>query len=50
MERAAKAGAGHAFGRIKSLTVFGYFTSQVVQRDVLKTPMAFASYIGCAPV
>lgn len=49
-ERAARAGSGHAFGRIKSLTVYGYFTSPVVQRDVLKTPMAFATYTPCAPV
>ena len=49
-ERSASAGAGHAFGRIKSLTVYGYFTSQVVQRDVLKTQMAFATYTPCAPV
>lgn len=49
-ERTARAGSGHAFGRIKSLTVYGYFTSQVVQRDVLKTAMAFATYTPCAPV
>ena len=49
-ERSASAGAGHAFGEIKSLTVYGYFTSQVVQRDVLKTQMAFATYTSCAPV
>lgn len=49
-ERSARAGAGHAFGRLKSLTVYGYFTAQVVQRDVLKTPLAFATYTPCAPV
>jgi hypothetical protein len=49
-ERSSAAGAGHAFGRIKSLTVYGYFTSQIVQRDVLKTQLAFSTYVGCAPV
>ena len=49
-QRGAGSGAGHAFGRIKSLTVYGYFTSPVVQRDVLKTQMAFATYTPCAPV
>lgn len=49
-EREAETGAGHAFGRIKSLTVYGYFTAEVVQRAVLKTQMVFPGYTPCAPV
>jgi hypothetical protein len=48
-ERAATSGAGHAFGQVKSLAVYGYFTAEAVQRDVLKTPMFFAAFDGCAP-
>ena len=48
-ERAATSGAGHAFGQVKSLAVYGYFTSEVVHRDVLKSPMFFAAFDGCAP-
>jgi gluconate 2-dehydrogenase gamma chain len=43
------AGAGLAFGRIKALTVFGYFTSQRVQQDVLHTRMYFDGYHGDVP-
>lgn len=42
-------GAGHAFGRLKALTVYGYFTSEPVQRDVLKTQMFFDGYHGDVP-
>ncbi|HEX9564970.1 MAG TPA: gluconate 2-dehydrogenase subunit 3 family protein [Gemmatimonadaceae bacterium] len=49
-DRDAPAGAGHAFGRIKSLAVFGYFTADAVQRDVLKTVMFFGAYDPCAPL
>lgn len=48
-ERNAAAGAGYAFGQIKSLAVYAYFTSEVVQRDVLKTPMFFSEFSACAP-
>ena len=47
--RADKSGAGHAFGRLKSLTVYGYFTSKPVQRDILKTQMFFDGYHGNVP-
>jgi hypothetical protein len=48
--RQESAGAGHAFGRLKSLTVYGYFTSQKVQREVLKTQMIFMDgYKGNVP-
>lgn len=44
-----KTGAGHAFGRLKSLTVYGYFTSAPVQQDILKTEVMFDSYQGNVP-
>ena len=48
-KRPAKAGAAHAFERIKALTVYGYFTSQPVQTDILKTQMFFNGYDGNVP-
>jgi hypothetical protein len=42
-------GPGFAFGRVKALTVYGYFTSQRVQQDVLKTRMYFDGYHGNVP-
>ena len=47
--RADKTGAGHTFGRIKALTVYGYFTSKPVQRDILRTRMLFDGYHGDVP-
>ncbi len=47
--RADKTGAGHTFGRIKALTVYGYFTSMPVQRDILRTRMFFDGYRGDVP-
>ncbi len=44
-----KVGAGHAFGRLKALTVYGYFTSASVQQDILKTKVMFDSYQGNVP-
>ena len=43
-------GAGTAFGRIKGVTVFAYFTSERVTKEVLKTRMYFRVYEGCAPI
>jgi hypothetical protein len=48
-KRADKMGAGLAFGRLKGLTVYGYFTSQPVQQDILKTQMFFNGYDGNVP-
>jgi glucoside 3-dehydrogenase (cytochrome c) hitch-hiker subunit len=48
-KRPAKVGAAHAFERIKALTVYGYFTSQAVQTDILKTRMFFNGYDGNVP-
>ena len=47
--RNERAGAGHAFGRLKSLTVYGYFTSAPVQQDILKTKVMFDGYQGNVP-
>ena len=47
--REAKTGAGLAFARLKALTVYGYFTSQPVDVDILKTQMFFNGYQGNAP-
>ena len=44
-----KTGAGHAFGRLKSLTVYGYFTSAPIQQNVLKTKVMFDGYRGDVP-
>jgi hypothetical protein len=35
--------------RLKALTVYGYFTSRVVQQDILKTRMFFNGYDGNVP-
>jgi hypothetical protein len=48
-ERNAAGSAGRAFGQIKSLAVYAYFTSEVVQREVLKTQMFFSEFSACAP-
>jgi len=47
--REDKAGAGLAFGRLKGLTVYGYFTSKAVDQDILKTQMFFNGYQGNVP-
>ena len=45
--RRDQAGAGFAFGRLKELTVYGYFTSEPVSKRVLKTQIMFPSFEGC---
>lgn len=47
--REDKAGAGLAFGRLKGLTIYGYFTSKLVDQDILKTQMFFNGYQGNVP-
>ena len=39
--------AAGAFGRMKSLTVYGYFTSREVQTSVLETVIIPGRYDGC---
>lgn len=48
-KRSETTGAGLAFGRLKALTVYGYFTSRPVQQDILKTQMYFNGYDGNVP-
>jgi hypothetical protein len=47
--RGDKTGASRAFGRLKALTVYGYFTSKPVQENILKTRMFFDGYQGNVP-
>jgi hypothetical protein len=47
--REDKTGAGLAFGRLKGLTIYGYFTSKLVDQDILKTQMFFNGYQGNVP-
>ncbi|MGZ3374051.1 MAG: gluconate 2-dehydrogenase subunit 3 family protein, partial [Gemmatimonadaceae bacterium] len=42
-------GAGHAFGQVKQLTVYAYFTSKPVVDGILKTQMFFDGYHGNVP-
>jgi len=42
-------GAGHAFGQLKELTVYAYFTSKPVVDTILKTQMFFDGYHGNMP-
>lgn len=42
-------GAGHAFGQVKQLTVYAYFTSKPVVDGILKTQMFFDAYHGNVP-
>jgi hypothetical protein len=50
-ERADRATpAGLTFVELKSLMVYGYFTSEQVSKAVLHTQIFFTGYDGCAPV
>jgi hypothetical protein len=42
--------AAATFARLKVLTVYGYFTSERVQKEILKTQMFFPRYDGCVAV
>ena len=48
--RDARDGAGRAFAELKRLTVYAYFTSEPVQKNVLKTVMWPGRYDGCVSV
>jgi len=48
--RDASDGAGYAFNELKRLTVYGYFTSEPVQKNVLKTNIWPGRYDGCVSV
>ena len=43
-------GAGRAFAELKRLTVYGYFTSELVQKTVLKTNIWPGRYDGCVTI
>jgi hypothetical protein len=42
--------AEEAFATLKELTVFGYFTSEVVMKEVLRDPVIPGRFDGCIPV
>ncbi len=44
------AGAADAYGRIKDLTVYGYFTSKPIVENVLQLKRLPGRYDGCVPV
>jgi len=48
--RKDRTGAGYAFAQLKSLTAYGYFTSERVQKEVLKTRMFFTAFEPDVPV
>lgn len=48
--RDSSEGAGRAFSELKRLTVYGYFTSEIVQKDILKTAMWPGRYDGCVSI
>ena len=48
--RDARDGAGRTFGELKRLTVYAYFTSETIQKNVLKTVMWPGRYDGCVSV
>lgn len=39
-----------AFARVKDLTIYGYFTSEVVMKDVIHTNVIPGRHDGCVPV
>lgn len=41
--------AERTFGRLKSLTIYGYFTSERVQKEVLQTVIIPGRFAGCVP-
>ena len=45
----APASAEAAWARLKGMVVYGYFTSQEVQQQVLRTPIIPGRYQGCVP-
>lgn len=49
-DRETTTGASAGFRALKSLTVFGYFTSELVTKDILQVRMVFPRYQGDASV
>jgi hypothetical protein len=44
-----KGGAEAGFATLKGLTIYGYFTSERVQKEVLKTVIIPGRFDGCIP-
>ena len=49
-KKGPKGSAEVSFGTLKWLTTYGYFTSERVQREVLKTVILPGRFDGCVPV
>lgn len=45
----APGSAEASFSRLKELTVYGYFTSKTVARDILQDPVIPGRFEGCVP-
>jgi len=45
-----KGSAEDAFARLKQLTIYGYFTSERVQKEVLETVIIPGRFDGCIPI
>ncbi len=49
-QKGAKGSAEDTFATLKWLTIYGYFTSERVQREVVKSPIIPGRFDGCVPV
>lgn len=47
--RGPRGSAEAAFARVKQLTIYGYFTSERVMREVVETPIIPGRFDGCIP-
>jgi hypothetical protein len=47
--RGAEGSAEEAFATLKQLTIYGYFTSERVMKDVTRTPVIPGRWNGCLP-
>lgn len=46
----AEGSAEDAFTTLKDLTVYGYFTSEVVMKEVIRHPLIPGRFDGCVPI
>jgi hypothetical protein len=49
-EGSAEGSAEDAFATLKSLTIHGYFTSEIVMKDVTRHPVIPGRFNGCIPL
>lgn len=49
-KKGPKGSAEGTFATLKWLTIYGYFTSERIQREVLKNPIIPGRFDGCVPV